>query len=115
MFVNNGSEDVVLVRKFKEIVLYIRNFFAIEKAKKSAKNGTGSGGSHKNLTFMTDGNGAGGVDGNVVKVEINGCGRRRGGGQRGSDRNKVRSGEVSEGVVEEVGDVGVAGGEGGVG
>jgi hypothetical protein len=66
VFVNNRSKNVVLVRKFKEIVLFIGNFFAIEKAKKSAKNGTGSGGGHKNLTFMTDGNGAGGVDGNVV-------------------------------------------------
>jgi hypothetical protein len=78
MFVNNGSEDVVLVRKFKEVMLYILNFFAIEKAKKSAKNGIGSSGSHKNLTFMADGNGAGGVDrevvGDVVKVEVDSCG-----------------------------------------
>ncbi len=62
MFVNNGSEDVVLVRKFKKIVLYIVNFFAIEKAKKSAKDGTGSGGGYQDLTSMVDGNGAGGLD-----------------------------------------------------
>ncbi len=34
---------------------------------------------------------------------------------RRSDRNEVRSGEVSEGVVEEVGDVGFAGSEEGGG
>jgi hypothetical protein len=119
VFVNNESEDVLLVRKFKKIVLYIVNFFAIEKAKKSAKNGTGSGGGYKDLTFMGDGNGARGVEGevvgNVVKVEIGGCGWRRCGGRKGGDRNKVRSGEVSKGVVEEVDDVGVTGSEEGVG
>jgi hypothetical protein len=122
MFVNNGSEDVVLVRKFKEIMLDIGNFFAIKKAKKSAKNGTGSGGGYKNLPFMTvviNGNGVGCVDGdvirNVIKMEISGGGRRGCSGWRGGDRDEVRSGQVSEGVVEEVGDVGVAGGKEGVG
>ncbi len=67
----------MLVGKFKEIVFDIRNFFAIKKAKKCAKDGTGSG--NKNLPFMTvmfDGNGAGCVDGdvvrNVVKMEVSG-------------------------------------------
>jgi hypothetical protein len=69
VLVYNGSEDVVLVGKFKEIVLDIRNFFAIKKAKKSAKDGTGSGSGDKNLSLMAvmfDGKGAGGVDGDVV-------------------------------------------------
>jgi hypothetical protein len=51
-----------------------------------------------------DGNGAGGLDrdvvGNVVKMEISGCGWRRCGGRRRSDWNEVRSGKVGEGVVE---------------
>jgi hypothetical protein len=58
-------------------VLDIGNFFAIKEAKKRAKDGTGSG--NKNLPFMTvmiDGNGAGGVDGDVVRnvviMEISG-------------------------------------------
>jgi hypothetical protein len=58
-------------------VLDIGNFFAIKEAKKCAKDGTRSG--NKNLPFMTvmfDGNGAGGVDGdvvgNVVVMEISG-------------------------------------------
>ncbi len=96
----------------------IRNFFAVKEAKKRAKDGTGSSGGDKNLSFMTamiDGNGAGGVDGdvvgNVVKMEISGCGWRRSGGWRRSDWSEVRSGEVSERVVEEVGDVGLAGSE----
>ncbi len=57
----------------------IGNFFAIEKAEKRAKDGTGSGSGNKNLPFMTvmiDGNSAGGVDGdvvgNVVIMEISG-------------------------------------------
>ncbi len=53
--------------------------------------------------------------GNVVKMEISGCGWRRCGGWRRNDRNEMRSGEVSKGVVEEVGDVRVAGGEEGDG
>ncbi len=68
-------------------MLDIGNFFAIKEAKKRAKDGTGSG--NKNLPFMTvmiDGDGAGGVDGdvvrNVVKMEISGGGWRRWGGQR---------------------------------
>jgi hypothetical protein len=100
----------------------IRNLFAIKKAKKSAKNGTGGGRSNKNLAFitvMTEGKGAGGVDGEVVGdvviVEIGGCGRRRCGGRRRSDRDEVRSGEVSKRVVEEIGDIGVARSEEGVG
>ena len=103
-------------------MLDIRNFFAIKKAKKSAKDGTGSGSGNKNLPFMTvmfDGDGAGGVDRdvvrNVVEMEVSGAGRRRSGGWRRSDRDEVRSGQVSERVVEEVGDVGVAGGEEGGG
>jgi hypothetical protein len=55
-------------------VLDIGNFFAIKEAKKRAKDGTGSGSGNKNLPFMTvmfDGNGAGGVDGDVVRnVEV---------------------------------------------
>ncbi len=100
----------------------IGNFFAIKKAKKRAKDGTSSGGGDKNLPFMTvmiDENGAGGVDrdvvGNVVKMEISGCGWRMCGGWRRGDWNEVRSGEVGEGVVEEVGDVRVAGDEEGGG
>jgi hypothetical protein len=97
-------------------VFDIGNFFAIKKAKKSAKDGTGSGGGNKNLSFMPvvrNGDGAGGVDGdvvrNVIKMEIGGGGWRRSSGWRGSDRDKVGSGEVGERVVEEVGDVGVTG------
>ncbi len=122
VFVNNGGKDVVLVGKFKKIVFDIRNFFAIKEAEKRAKDGTSSGGGDKNLSFMTamiDGNGARGVDGdvvrNVVKMEISGCGWRRCCGQGRSDWQEVRSGEVSKGVVEEVGDVRVAGGEEGGG
>ncbi len=96
----------------------IGNFFAIKEAKKRAKDGTGSGGGNKNLPFMTvmiDGNCAGGVDGDVVgdvvKMEVGGGGRRKGGCRRGGDRDEVRSGQVSKRVVEEVGDVGVAGSE----
>jgi hypothetical protein len=99
-------------------VLDIRNFFAIKKAKKSAKDGTGGGGGDENLPFMPvvrNGDGAGGVDGevvrNVIKMEIGGGGRRRSGGWRRGDRDEVRSGQVSERVVEEVGDVGVTGSE----
>ncbi len=88
----------------------ILNFFAIEKAKKSAKNGAGGSGGHEDLTRMADGNGAGGVDGEVVrsviKVEIGG-GRQRGGCGNRCHGNKMRSGKVSEEVVEEVGDIGV--------
>ncbi len=50
-------------------MLDIGNFLAIKKAKKGAKDGTGSGSSDKNLPFITvmiDGDGAGGVDGDVV-------------------------------------------------
>ncbi len=97
-------------------MLDIRNFFAIKEAKKSAKDGTGSGGGDENLSFMPvvmNGDSAGGVDGevvrNVIKMEVGGGGRRRSGGRRGGDRDKVRSGQVSERVVEEVGDVGVTG------
>jgi hypothetical protein len=118
VFVNNRSKNIVLVRKFKEIMLDIRNFFAIKEAKKRAKDGTGSGSGNKNLPFMTvmfDGDGAGGVDRdvvrNVVEMEVSGAGRRRSGGWRRSDRDEVRSGQVSERVVEEVGDVGVTGSE----
>ena len=100
----------------------IGNFFAIKKAKKSAKDGTGGGSGDKNLPFMTvmfDGDGAGGVDRdvvrNVVKMEVSGCEWRRRSGWRRSDGKEVRSGEVSERVVEEVGDVGFAGGEEGGG
>ncbi len=100
----------------------IRNFFAIKEAKKRAKDGTGSGGGYKNLPFVTvmiDGDGAGGVDGDVVgylvKMEVSGCGWRRCGGWRRSDWKEMRSGEVSEGVVEEVCDVRVAGGDEGGG
>ncbi len=100
----------------------IRNFFAIKEAEKRAKDGTSSGGGDKNLPFMTvmiDGTGAGGVDrdvvGNVVKMEISGCGWRRCGGWRRSNRNEMRSGKVSKGVVEEVGYVRVAGKEEGGG
>jgi hypothetical protein len=103
-------------------VFDIRNFFAIKEAKKGTKDGAGSGGGDKNLSFkavMIDGNGAGGVDGDVVgdvvKMEISGCGWRRSGGGRRGDRYEMRSGEVSEGVVEEVGDVGFAGSEEGGG
>ncbi len=99
-------------------MLDIGNLFAIKEAKKRAKDGTRSGSGNKNLPFMTvmfDGNGAGGVDGdvvgNVVKMEISGCGWRSSGGWRRSDWNEVRSGEVSERVVEEVGDVVFAGSE----
>ena len=60
-------------------MLDIGNFFAIKEAKKSAKDGTGSGGGDENLSLMAvmiDGNGAGGVDGdvvgNVVVMEISG-------------------------------------------
>jgi hypothetical protein len=60
-------------------VLDIGNFFAIKEAKKGAKDGTGSGSGNKNLPFMTvmiDGNGAGGVDRDVVRdvveMEISG-------------------------------------------
>ncbi len=60
-------------------MLDIRNFFAIKEAKKRAKDGTGSGRGNKNLPFMTvmiDWNGAGGVDGDVVRnvviMEISG-------------------------------------------
>ena len=71
------------------------------------------------MTVMFDGDGAGGVDRdvvrNVVEMEVSGAGRRRSGGWRRSDRDEVRSGEVSERVVEEVGDVGFAGGEEGGG
>ncbi len=122
VFVNNRSKNIVLVRKFKEIMLDIRNFFAIKEAKKRAKDGTGSGSGNKNLPFMTvmfDGDGAGGVDRdvvrNVVKMEVSGCEWRRRSGWRRSDGKEVRSGEVSERVVEEVGDVGFAGGEEGGG
>ncbi len=94
----------------------IRNFFAVKEAKKRAKDGTGSGGGDENLSLMAvmiDGNGARGVDGdvvgNVVKMEVSGLGWRRSGGWRGSDWNEVRSGKVSERVVEEVGDVGFTG------
>ncbi len=69
VFVYNGSENVVLVGKFKEIVLDIGNFFAIKKAKESAEDGTGGGSGDKNLSFiavMFDGKGVGGVDGDVV-------------------------------------------------
>ena len=103
-------------------MLDIRNFFAIKEAKKRAKDGTGSGSGNKNLPFMTvmfDGDGAGGVDRdvvrNVVKMEVSGCEWRRRSGWRRSDGKEVRSGEVSERVVEEVGDVGFAGGEEGCG
>ena len=89
VFVNNRSKNIMLVRKFKEIMLDIRNFFAIKEAKKRAKDGTGSGSGDKNLPLMAvmfDGKGAGGVDGdvvrNVVKVEIGGGGWRRWGGRR---------------------------------
>ena len=99
-------------------MLDIRNFFAIKKAKKSAKDGTGGGGGDENLPFMPvvrNGDGAGGVDGevvrNVIKMEIGGGGRRRSGGWRRGDRDEVGSGQVSERVVEEVGDVGVTGSE----
>jgi hypothetical protein len=99
-------------------VFDIGNFFAVKKAKKSAKDGTGSGGGDENLSFMPvvrNGDGAGGVDGdvvrNVIKMEIGGGGRRRSGGRRGGDRDEVRSGQVSERVVEEVGDVRVTGSE----
>ncbi len=91
VFIYNGSENVVLIGKFKEIVLYVGNFFAIKEAKKRAKNGTGSGSGNKNLPFMTvriDGDGARGVDGdvvrNVVKMEISGRGWRRWSGRRRS-------------------------------
>jgi hypothetical protein len=71
------------------------------------------------MTVMFDGDGAGGVDRdvvrNVVKMEVSGCEWRRGSGRRRSDGKEVRSGEVSERVVEEVGDVGFAGGEEGGG
>ena len=53
--------------------------------------------------------------GNLVKMEVSGCGGRGRGGWRRSDWKKVRSCEVSERVVEEVGDVGFAGGEEGCG
>ena len=99
-------------------MLDIRNFFAIKEAKKRAKDGTGSGSGNKNLSFMTvmfDGDGAGGVDRdvvrNVVEMEVSGAGRRRSGGRRRSDRDEVRSGQVGERVVEEFGDVGVTGSE----
>jgi hypothetical protein len=103
-------------------VLDIGNFFAIKEAKKGAKDGTGSSSGDKNLLFMTvmiDGDGAGGVDGdvvrNVVKMEISGGGWRGCGGWRGSKWEEVRYGEVSKEVVEEFGDVGVAGGDEGGG
>jgi hypothetical protein len=71
------------------------------------------------MTVMFDGDGAGGVDRdvvrNVVEMEVSGAGRRRSGGWRRSDRDEVGSGQVSERVVEEVGDVGFAGGEEGGG
>ena len=71
------------------------------------------------MTVMFDGDGAGGVDRdvvrNVVKMEVSGCEWRRRSGWRRSDGKEVRSGEVSERVVEEVGDVGLAGGEEGGG
>ena len=62
------------------------------------------------MTVMFDGDGAGGVDRdvvrNVVKMEVSGCEWRRRSGWRRSDGKEVGSGEVSERVVEEVGDVG---------
>ena len=71
------------------------------------------------MTVMFDGDGAGGVDRdvvrNVVKMEVSGCEWRRRSGWRRSDGKEVRGGEVSERVVEEVGDVGFAGGEEGGG
>jgi hypothetical protein len=42
------------------------NFFTVEKAKKSAKNATDSGGSHKDLATMPDGEGAGGMKGKFL-------------------------------------------------
>jgi hypothetical protein len=100
---NNESEDIMLVGELKKIVFYILNFFAIEKAQKSAKDGISSSGGHKDLMRMADGNCAGGVDGevvgDVVEVEVGGRGRRRCGGWKRGDRNKVRSGEGGEGVV----------------
>ncbi len=72
-------------------MLDIGNFFAIKEAEKRAKDGASSGGGDKNLSFiavMIDGNGAGCVDGdvvrNVVKMEISGGGWRRWGGRRRS-------------------------------
>jgi hypothetical protein len=77
---------------------------------------------YNNLSFVTvmiDGDGAGGVDGdvvgNLVKMEVSGCGWRRCGGRRRSDWKEMGNGEVSKRVVEEVGDVGFAGGKEGGG
>ena len=57
-------------------MLDVGNFFAIKEAKERAKNGTGSGSGsgNKNLPFMTvmiDGNGARGVDRDVVRNKVN--------------------------------------------
>jgi hypothetical protein len=119
VLLDNGSKYIMLVGKFKEVVFDVLNLFAIKKTEKSAKNATDSGCGDKDLAPVADGNGAGGVDGvvvgNLIIEEICGGGGRGGGGGGRSDRNEVGRGKVGEGMVEEVGNVGVAGGEVGVG
>jgi hypothetical protein len=78
VLLDNGSKYVMLIGKFKEVVLDVLNFFAIKKTKKGAKNATDRGGGDKDFPSVADVGGAGGVDGevvgNLIIVEICGGG-----------------------------------------
>jgi hypothetical protein len=80
VLLDNGSEYIMLVGKFKKVVFDVLNFFAIKKTKKGAKNATDRGCGDKDLAPVVDGKGARGVDGEVVGdlvvVEIGGGGGR---------------------------------------
>ncbi len=91
VLLDNGSEYIMLIGKFKKVVFDVLNFFAIKKTKKGAKNATDCGCGDKDLAPVVDGKGARGVDGEVVGdlvvVEIGAGGGRCGGGGGRSDWN----------------------------